>query len=69
MAFYRSEMRNLTMSLKPNIPETFQNCLSAILETRGISATQLAAMLGYKSKTTLLRILLPLCWLGMLWQN
>lgn len=45
------------MSFKSNVPETFQNCLSAILETRGISATQLAAMLGYKSKTTLLRIL------------
>ena len=45
------------MSFKTNVPETFQNCLSAILETRGISATQLAAMLGYKSKTTLLRIL------------
>ena len=40
---------------KNTTPENFQDCLTALMEQRGLSASHLAELLGYKSKTTLLR--------------
>ena len=42
---------------KNTTPENFQDCLTALMEQRGLSASHLAELLGYKSKTTLLRVL------------
>ncbi|MBQ8642020.1 MAG: helix-turn-helix domain-containing protein [Clostridia bacterium] len=45
------------MYTKTSTPENFQKCLTGLMAKRGLSAAQLAGMLGYKSKTTLLRVL------------
>ncbi len=43
---------------QPNqAPKTFATCMEELMESRGLSATRLSQMLGYKSKTALLRIL------------
>ncbi len=43
---------------EPNqAPKTFAQCIEELIESRGLSATRLSQMLGYKSKTALLRIL------------
>jgi len=45
------------MSGKNGVPESFRNCLARLMEKRALSAGQLADMMQYKSKTTLLRVL------------
>ena len=45
------------MDIKTHIPEKFQDCLNDIMAKRKLSASQLALMLGHKSKTTIQRIL------------
>lgn len=42
---------------KNGTPDTFRDCLCQLMEKRGLSAGQLADLLQYKSKTTLLRVL------------
>lgn len=42
---------------KMGTPDTFRDCLCQLMEARALSAGQLADLLQYKSKTTLLRIL------------
>ncbi len=43
---------------QPNkAPKTFAKCVEELMESRALSATRLSQMLGYKSKTALLRIL------------
>lgn len=45
------------MYIKNGVPESFQECLGNLMENRALSAGQLADMMQYKSKTTLLRVL------------
>ena len=45
------------MNGKNGVPESFQKCLAALMEKRALSAGQLADLMRYKSKTTLLRVL------------
>ena len=45
------------MDTKTPLNENFQDCLREIMDLRNLSSHQLAAMLGHRSKTTLLRIL------------
>lgn len=45
------------MNGKNSVPESFRKCLAALMERRALSAGQLAELMHYKSKTTLLRVL------------
>ena len=45
------------MNVKNSVPESFQKCLASLMEKRSLSSGQLAEMMQYKSKTTLLRVL------------
>ena len=46
-----------SMYQKNNVPESFPDCLKHLLTKHSLSASQLADLLQYRSKTTLLRVL------------
>lgn len=52
-----SKQGEAVMPMQNKTPEKFRDCLEKLMEDRGLSAGQLADVLQYKSKTTLLRVL------------